>query len=119
MSIYNDTKHGSLYDRDVSLYDSKSTLASVSSLDVSSVLEANKSIHNESPSTPHLRVKDTSSKQAVRLTEELVQKEEQINRLEQRLHELVASSKREVESLRTSNSKYEQSLQVSKSIEKL
>uniref|UniRef100_H2Z5Z8 Uncharacterized protein n=1 Tax=Ciona savignyi TaxID=51511 RepID=H2Z5Z8_CIOSA len=34
MSMYNDSKNMTLYDREVSLYDSKSTLASISSLDV-------------------------------------------------------------------------------------
>ena len=112
MPLYNDSKHGHLYDRDVSLYDSKSTLASVSSLDVSNVLETSKTFQNERPTTPQLRSKDASVKQTHKLTEELVVKEEQIAQMEIRLHDLVASSKREIECLKNSNLKYERSVQV-------
>ena len=96
----------------MSLYDSKSTLASVSSLDVSNVLETSKTFQNERPTTPQLRSKDASVKQTHKLTEELVVKEEQIAQMEIRLHDLVASSKREIECLKNSNLKYERSVQV-------
>jgi len=96
----------------VSLYDSKSTLASVSSLDVSNVLETNKSFQNDNPPTPLLRSKDSNAKQTLKLAEELMLKEEQIAQLELRIHDIVAASTREIESLKNSNVKYERSVQV-------
>ena len=112
LPLYNDSKHGHLYDRDVSLYDSKSTLASVSSLDVSNILETSKNFQNETPPTPQLRSKDANAKQALKLAEELMLKEEQIAQMELRLHDIVSSSTREIESLKNSNTKYERSVQV-------
>lgn len=108
LPLYNSSKQGHLYDRDVSLYDSKSTLASVSSLDVSSIIETNKSQSMDLSLSSQSRGNEHNAK----LSEELSQKQDRINELEKSYRGLMSTSKMEIESLKKSNVKYEQSVQV-------
>nr|XP_018671543.1 ankycorbin-like [Ciona intestinalis] len=99
LSIYNDSKNMShLYDREVSLYDSKSTLASVSSLDVSQ-----ETSRTQSPSLVRLNL-DRSKTMECEVVEqvevkELMKEVEALKRSNEKSEALVQSLKTENKSL--------------------
>jgi len=99
--MYNDSKNmTNLYERDMSMYDSKSTLASVSSLDI--VNDSNRSHVGEvafSPPRPPSSSAEVNKQNVAKLSEELAQKERLIASLQEQVKEL-KSTKTEIESLR-------------------
>ncbi|XP_078484392.1 uncharacterized protein LOC100181379 isoform X2 [Ciona intestinalis] len=99
LSIYNDSKNMShLYDRDISLYDSKSTLASVSSLDVSQ-----ETSRTQSPSLARLNLDRSKNmeREVVEQVEvmELMKEVEALKRSSEKSEALVQSLKTENKSL--------------------
>ncbi|XP_076816193.1 uncharacterized protein LOC143462058 [Clavelina lepadiformis] len=109
MSIYNDSKANNLYDRDVSIYDSKSTLASLSSLDVTIPSESNKSTLVENSVSLLSSQNGHEPKQDPKIEEELLKKEQHIVSLEAQLRD--ANNKlMQMDELKASNAKYKMGL---------
>nr|CAB3265415.1 ankycorbin-like [Phallusia mammillata] len=94
LSLYNDSKNFSnLYERDVHMYDSKSTLASISSIDVTGDSQTNRSYvtaDTSMTSPPSAPPSVDLRRQIARLSDELKERDEMVNSLQAEVKEFKA-----------------------------